>query len=162
MVSVNMEEEVQTLCIRKEILIAAPPDVCFQSLLDELGPEGLTPDGKSLHMKIEPWPGGRWYRDLGNGSGHLWGHVQVIKPPALLEINGPMPMSYPAVNHIQYRLKAEGTGTRLTLLHRAIGLIPPEHRDGMPEGWEHELQRIRDRAQARRGESRSAGKEARP
>ena len=41
-------------------------------------------------MKIEPWPGGRWYRDLGNNAGHLWGHVQVIKPPTLLEICGPL------------------------------------------------------------------------
>ncbi len=147
MVSLSTEEDIQTLHIRKEILVAAPLEVCFQSLLDELGPEGLSPEGKSLNMRIEPWPGGRWYRDLGNNAGHLWGHVQVIKPPTLLEINGPMPMSYPAVNHIQYRLKAEGDGTRLTLLHRAIGLIPPEHRDGMPEGWEHELQRIRDRAE---------------
>jgi len=156
------EEEIQTLHIRKEILIAAPLEVTFQAVLDELGPEGLTPDGKSLNMKIEPWPGGRWYRDLGKNAGHLWGHVQVIKPPTLLEINGPMPISYPAVNHIQYRLKAEGSGTRLTLLHRAIGLIPPEHRDGMPDGWEHELQRIRDLAERRVGGPRGGGKEARP
>ena len=81
-------------------------------------------DGKPFPMKIEPWPGGRWYRDLGNNSGHFWGHVQVIKPPTLLEITGPMPMSYPAINHLQYRLKAEGKRTRLTLHHRAMGLIP--------------------------------------
>ena len=47
-------------------------------------------------MVIEPWPGGRWYRDLGNNAGHLWGHVQVIKPPTLLELCGPMFMSFPA------------------------------------------------------------------
>jgi hypothetical protein len=73
--------------------------------------------------------------------------VQVIKPPTLLEICGPMPMSYPAINHLQYRLKAEGGGTRLTFHHRAVGLIPPEHRDGMPEGWEHWVGRIRERAE---------------
>jgi hypothetical protein len=50
---------------------------------------------------IEPWPGGRWYRDLGNETGHLSGHAQVIKPPTLLEFNGPMFMSFPAVNHVQ-------------------------------------------------------------
>ena len=105
------------------------------------------PDGKSLKMKIEPWPGGRWYRDLGNNSGHLWGHVQVIKPPALLEICGPFMMSFPAINHVQYRLKAEGAGTRLTIHHRAMGLIPPEYLDGMSEGWEHGLQRIREIAE---------------
>ena len=140
-------QAIETLDIRKEIQIAAPAEITSEAMLDELGPEGQMRDGKSLHMKIEPWPGGRWFRDLGNNSGHLWGHVQVIKPPTLLEICGPMPMSYPAVNHIQYRLKADGGGTRLTVHHRAMGLILPEHRDGMPEGWEHQLEHIRDLAE---------------
>ena len=144
------QRSVETLEIRKEIEIAASIETTFAAVLDELGPEGQMPDGKPFPMKIEPWPGGRWYRDLGNNAGHLWGHVQVIKPPTLLEICGPMPMSYPAINHAQYRLKAEGSGTRLTFLHRAMGLILPEHRDGMPEGWEHWLARIRELAERRK------------
>jgi len=137
------QESVQTLDILKEIMIAAPIEVTFEAVLEELGPGSELPDGKPFPMKVEPWPGGRWYRDLGNNAGHLWGHVQVIKPPALLELVGPMPMSYPAINHVQYRLKAEGAGTKLTIHHRGMGLIPAEHRDGMPEGWEHGLKRIR-------------------
>ncbi|MCI0375989.1 MAG: SRPBCC domain-containing protein [Gemmataceae bacterium] len=140
-------QSVETFEIRKEIQIPAPIELTFEAVLDELGPEGQMPNGKSLQMKIEPWPGGRWFRDLGNNTGHLWGHVQVIKPPTLLELCGPMPMSYPALNHVQYRLKAEGGGTRLSILHRALGLIPPEHRDGMPEGWEHGLRHIREIAE---------------
>ncbi|HJS06245.1 MAG TPA: SRPBCC domain-containing protein [Pirellulales bacterium] len=138
---------VESFEIRQEIEIEAPIGIAFQSVLDELGPEAQTPDGQSLAMKLEPWPGGRWYRDLGNNAGHLWGHVQVIKPPTLLEVTGPMPMSYPAVNHVQYRLKEEGGRTRLTFVHRAMGLILPEHRDGMPEGWAHWLDRIRQLAE---------------
>ena len=46
-------------------------------------------------MKIELWPGGSWYRDLGDGNGHFWGNVQAIKRPTLLEITGPLFMSYP-------------------------------------------------------------------
>src|SRR5262245_37319273 len=142
-------ETVQTIDIRKEIVIAAPPEITFETILEELGPGSVLPDGKPFPMKIEPWPGGRWYRDLGNNTGHLWGHVQVIKPSALLEICGPMMMSYPAANHVQYRLKVEGGVTRLTLHHRAMGLIPPEQRDGMPEGWEHGLKRVRELAERR-------------
>jgi uncharacterized protein YndB with AHSA1/START domain len=140
-------DAVHTLEIRKEIEIAAPIEVAFEAMLEELGPESQMMDGKPFPMKIEPWPGGRWYRDLGNNTGHYWGHVQVIKPPTLLEICGPMPMSYPAINHLQYRLKSEGASTRLTFLHRAMGLIIPEHRDGMPQGWEHKLKRIRELAE---------------
>jgi len=152
---------VETMEIRKQIEIAAPIEIAFEALLDELGPEGQMPDGKPFPMKIEPWPGGRWYRDLGNNMGHLWGHVQVIKAPTLLEIYGPMPMSYPAANHVQYRLKAEGGKTRLTLLHRAMGLIPPEHRDGMPEGWEHGLKRIRELAERKAGVGAGGNKKSR-
>ena len=146
-----IEESVQTINIVRDIKIAASPEIAFEALLEELGPGSQMPDGKPFPMKIEPWPGGRWYRDLGETGGHkyghLWGHVQVIKAPTLLELTGPMPMSYPAINHVQYRLKAEGSGTRLSLIHRAMGLIPQEHRDGMPEGWEHGLGRIKDLAE---------------
>jgi uncharacterized protein YndB with AHSA1/START domain len=138
------QEAVQAMEIQKVVDIAAPIELAFESLLEELGPEAQMPDGKSLQMKIEPWPGGRWFRDLGDNAGHLWGHVQVIKAPTLLEICGPMAMSYPAVNHIQYRLKANGSGaTQMTLHHRAMGLLVPDHRDGMDKGWGMWMDRIR-------------------
>jgi len=107
-------------------------------------------------MKLEPWPGGRWYRDLGNKAGHFWGHVQVIKPPKLLEICGPLFMSYPAISHLQYRLTAEGGVTRLTLAHRAIGQIAPEHREGVVRGWGHLLTKVREVAERRGGGSRGS------
>jgi uncharacterized protein YndB with AHSA1/START domain len=140
-------DTVQSLDIRKEILIAAPVDIAFEAVLEELGPGSQLPDGKPFPMKVEPWPGGRWFRDLGETGGHqyghLWGHVQVIKAPTLLELVGPMPMSFPAINHVQYRLRAEGNSTLLTLTHRAMGFLPDELREGMPEGWEHGIQRIK-------------------
>jgi hypothetical protein len=145
------EQEIQTICILKDIAIAAPLEITFEAVLEEIGPGGELPDGKPFPMVIEPWPGGRWYRDLGNNAGHFWGHVQVIKPPTLLELCGPMFMSYPGVNHVQYRLTAEGDGTRLKMTHRAMGQIPGEHREGMDEGWEFELKRIRELAERRKG-----------
>ena len=68
-------------------------------------------------------------------------------------------MSYPAINHVQYRLKAEGGGTRLTFLHRAMGLILPEHRDGMAEGWQHWLERIRQLAERKKNAPSTKAKE---
>ena len=147
-------ESVTSFKIIKEQTIAAPIEVVFQAMLDELGPESQMMDGKPFAMKLEPWPGGRWFRDLGNNAGHLWGHVQVIKPPTLLEIIGPMPMSYPAVNHVQYRLTAQGAGTVLKFTHQAMGLIDPKHRDGMPQGWGAKLERIRQIAESRTAKKR--------
>jgi hypothetical protein len=95
-----------------------------------------------MPMKFEAWPGGRWFRDTGNDSGHLWGHVQVIKPPKLLEICGPLFMSYPGVNHLQYRLTAEGKSTWLKLTHRGFGLFDDEQVRGVNEGWGRILEGI--------------------
>lgn len=142
-------QAVETLEISKTETIAAPIDVVWEALLEQLGPGFETDAGSPMPMTVEAWPGGRWYRDLGKKTGHFWGHVQVIKPPALLEITGPMFMSYPAVSHVQYRLTAEGGRTRLELLHRAIGLILPAHREGVVRGWAYINNKVRERAEKR-------------
>lgn len=140
-------QSIESFEISKEIEISALIEIAFEAVLEQLGPESQMPGGKPFPMKIETWPGGRWYRDLGNNSGHLWGHVQVIKPPTLLEICGPLMMSLPAINHVQYRLKAEGGMTRLAFIHRAVGLIQPEHREGLHQGWEYWMNRIGELAE---------------
>src|SRR5204863_4627511 len=144
------------LTIQKEIDIAAPASIAFEAILEEIGPRNTRPDGVAMPFTLEPWPGGRYFRDLGNNTGHLWGHVQVIKPPTLLEISGPLFMSYPAVSHVQYRLTAEGARTRLKFAHRAIGQITPDHREGVVEGWTSILTRIREAAERRKGTSRGS------
>jgi Activator of Hsp90 ATPase homolog 1-like protein len=133
------------LDVRQEIEIDAPAEIAFEAILAEC--ESLI-DGKGVNqnLKLERWPGGRWFRDLGNNTGHLWGHVQVIKPPTLLEIIGPMFMSYPVASHVQYRVKESNSKSTLTLTHRAIGTLAPEHRDGVHQGWAKILGNIKQRA----------------
>jgi hypothetical protein len=137
------------LYIHKEVEIQAPVRVAFDALLEQIGPANEMPDGKPFPMRIEARPGGRWFRDLGNDSGHLWGHVQVIKPPTLLEISGPLFMSYAAISHVQYRLTEHGGGTLLSFTHRAMGEILADHREGVSLGWNHILECIRQRAEGR-------------
>ena len=134
--------EVQTFQFSRDTLVAAGPDIVFDAVLAECGPEGSPPDGKPFPFKLEAWPGGRWFRDLGNNTGHLWGHVQVIKPPKLLEISGPMMASYPAVNHIAYRLTPEGDGTRLKITHRAFGYMPAGFMEGAEQGFDHWIKQV--------------------
>jgi hypothetical protein len=141
------KEKQASLRVEKSIEIAAPIQVAFDASLEQLGPSSTMHEQSPMPMKLEPWPGGRWFRDLGNNAGHLWGHVQVIKPPTLLEITGPLFMSYPALSHIQYRLIEEGTTTTLKLLHRAIGELEPEHCEGVHEGWQYILQAVQQRAE---------------
>jgi hypothetical protein len=142
-----------TLNITEEIHVRAPLDVTFAALLEQLGPAGDTPEGNPMPMKIEPWPGGRWYRDLGANNGHFWGVVQAIKRPTLLEISGPLFMSYPVANNVQYRLSEEDGGTLITFHHTGFGLIQDEHKRGVVKGWGHIHEKVRQRAEGSRSKS---------
>jgi hypothetical protein len=62
-------------------------------------------------------------------------------------MTGPMMMSYPATNHVSFRLTQVSGGTNLALKHRGFGLIDPEHRKGMPTGWGHILKTIKEAAE---------------
>jgi len=135
-----------TLNITQEIHVHASLATTFAALLEQIGPENETPEHK-MPMKLEAWPGGRWFRDLGEGNGHLWGHVQAIKRPTLLEITGPLFMSYAVVSNLQYRLIEEDGGTLIKFHHKAFGVISDDHRRGVTPGWTHIHQMVKARAE---------------
>ena len=138
----------ETFTIREEIRVRASMEKTFASLLAQMGRENQTPDGKPLPMVIEPRPGGRWYRDLGGDSGHLWGFVQSIKRPSLLEIWGPLFMSTAASSNLMYRLSETDEGTLITFTHTVFGPFPEDHRPQMGAGWSALHARVRAAAEA--------------
>jgi uncharacterized protein YndB with AHSA1/START domain len=138
-----------TLNITQETHIDAPMEVAFDALLEEMGPFNQTPDGAAMPMVVEARPGGRWFRDLGGENGHLWGHVQAIRRPALMEITGPLFISAPVISNIQYRLKESNGGTLITVRHTALGLLPDGLKEGVHRGWIHLLDRTKLRAQGK-------------
>jgi hypothetical protein len=140
-----------TLNITHDTHVRASLVATFEALLEQMGPANETPDGKPLPMTIEPWPGGRWFRDLGDGNGHHWGHVQAIKRPTLLEITGPLFMSSPVVSNVQYRLREIDGGTLITFRHSAFGFVPDDVRQGLAAGWTPLLNRIKARAESGAG-----------
>jgi hypothetical protein len=137
-----------TLTVREEIHVRATLETTFAALLEQMGPENETPYGDKLPMTIEPWPGGRWFRDLGNDNGHFWGVVQAIKRPTLLEISGPLFMSAPVMSNLQYRLKAVEGGTLISFRHSALGFVPDDLRKGLSSGWNVMHERVRRRSEA--------------
>lgn len=138
------------LNVTQEIHVKASLEKTFEALLEQLGPENTTTEGTHMSMKLEPWPGGRWYRDLGEGKGHLWAHVQAIKRPTLLEFYGPLFMSYPAISNVQYRLSEKDGGTLIQFHHKAMGVISDEHRSGVVKGWTFIHESAKKRAEGRR------------
>ena len=146
-----------TLSITLEMRVRASLDATFAALLEQVGPQFETPEGRMLTMVLEPWPGGRWFRDLGNGNGHFWANVQAIKRPALLEMSGPLFASSPMFSNLQYRLSEIPEGTLINLRHTAFGFVVdaaglspagPAHKDNMELGWKHQLERVRRQAES--------------
>ena len=149
MTTTAMSLENLTLTINQEIHVNASLEVTFEALLEQIGPRNERGDGVPMPMVIEPWPGGRWYRDLGDNNGHLWAHVQAIKRPTLLEFTGPLFASYPFVSNVQYRLTEKDGATTIAFRHTALGFIQEDHRKGVNQGWASILERVRKAAEAR-------------
>jgi uncharacterized protein YndB with AHSA1/START domain len=143
------QDVLQAFEIIKEEEIAAPIEIVFETILEQMGPLNSTPE-KPMPMVLEAWPGGRWFRDLGNNTGHFWGTVQAIKSPSLLEISGPLFMSNPAVSNLQYRLTEENGVTRMRFVHRAMGWVG-EHDRGVDSGWSQLIERIHTAAAEKAG-----------
>lgn len=137
----------QPLNITEEIRVRSSLAATFAALLEEMGPSNEGHNGTPMPMILEPWPGGRWFRDLGDNNGHLWGHVQAIKQPTLLEITGPLMMSFAVASNLQYRLTEIDGGTLITLRHTAFGLFPDGYREALSQGWPQLFDRIRRRVE---------------
>lgn len=131
------------LDVEQTIEIKAAPGDVFEGLIQHMcrleGEDGRPP----VVLRLERWPGGRWFRDLDGGNGHLWGFVQAIKPPTLLEMFGPMFMSQPVSGHIIVRLSPIPGGTKLVFKNDIFGMIPPDVREGLSEGWDSMLAAIK-------------------
>jgi hypothetical protein len=140
--------EAQTFTVTEEINVRATLQRTFDSLLSNMGRLNESPDGSPLPMVLEPHPGGRWYRDLGGDNGHLWGFVQSIKRPALLEIWGPLFMSTAATSNLMYRLSETPEGTLIKFTHTVVGPFPEDHRPRLASGWTALHARVRKAAEA--------------
>jgi uncharacterized protein YndB with AHSA1/START domain len=147
MIAVAPTIENLSLNITEEIHVRSSLTATFAALLEEMGPSNEGQNSTPMPMTLEPWPGGRWFRDLGDNNGHLWGHVQAIKAPTLLEITGPLMMSFAVASNLQYRLKEIDGGTLITLRHTALGLFPDGYREALSQGWPNLFDRVRRRVE---------------
>ena len=140
--------ENQTFTITEEISVRASLEQTFQSLVANMGRLTETPEGAPLPMVLELRPGGRWYRDLAGDDGHLWGFVQSVKRPVLLEIWGPLFMSTAATSNLLYRLSETPDGTLLKCTHTLVGPFPEDHRSRLTAGWTALHGRVRKAAES--------------
>ena len=58
-----------TLDLEQHIECKADIGDVFKRMLYRFGEGSTTQNGESMQMILEQWPGGRWFRDRGNGVG---------------------------------------------------------------------------------------------
>ena len=123
-----------------EITIGAPPDAVLDAIVKDVNTWFVNPEnGETMGFELEARPGGRFFRDLGNDAGHLWGFVQVFKPGSLLELIGPMWFESPVQNFIRFKVEEHAGATRLSFIHRAVGPIDDDTKGRIQQGWTHLL-----------------------
>jgi len=127
---------------RLEVTIDAPPSAVQRAVVEGFGEWMVSPQtGQTMALRIEPFVGGRVFRDLGEGHGHLWAHISVLKP-GLIEMVGPFASVEPCYNLIRFRFAEAGTDqTRLTFSHQASGAVPAEMLEGAPLGWQQVIEK---------------------
>jgi hypothetical protein len=76
--------------------------------------------------------------------------VQAIKPQTLLEITGPLFVTYPVVSNVQYWLSEADGRTLLKFRPPALGLIQEDHQTGVSTGWSHIHNCVRMKAETLR------------
>lgn len=128
--------------IERSIEIDAAPEAIFESVLEDMA-DIRGPEGQPMNFKIESFPGGRWYRDLGDNTGHLWGHVQVIKPPKVIEVYGPLMISAAAISHVTYRVVTDGPVNTLKITHKLFGDFDPKIPAMVGTGWQMAAERVK-------------------
>ncbi|RNC82358.1 MAG: SRPBCC domain-containing protein [Phycisphaera sp.] len=125
-----------------EITIGASPAAVQRAVLEDIGQWMVSPQNNELmSLRIEPHVGGRVFRDLGEGQGHLWAHISVLKP-GLIEMVGPFANIEPSYSLIRFRFHESGTNeTKLEFTHQATGSISNEMGQNAEMGWRQVLEK---------------------
>lgn len=130
------------LDVQLELTIEASPTEVQRAVLHDIKLWFVSPqNNQSMGLSIEPHVGGRLFRDLGQGLGHLWAHISVLKP-GLIELVGPLANTEPCYNLLRFRFTETPTKhTKLTFTHQAIGSVSKETLEGAPLGWQMVLEK---------------------
>jgi DNA-binding transcriptional ArsR family regulator/uncharacterized protein YndB with AHSA1/START domain len=130
---------VSSFHLEQEVTIRAPRARVFDALTRDVGQWWafrLTRDAKST-LVLEPRVGGRFFEDMGDGEGALWGTVTYIKRPEVLRLTGPLGMmKEPIIGVYTYELSDAADGaTLLKLTHRVAGQPGPKAEESYRGGW---------------------------
>jgi uncharacterized protein YndB with AHSA1/START domain len=120
---------VQSVSVRKEIVVEAPQERAFRVFTEGIGrwwpKEHHIGKADMQDSVLEPRVGGRWYERGVDGSECQWGKVLVYEPPRRLvlawQINGQWQYDANFSTEVEVRFTSEGPKrTRVELEHRDL------------------------------------------
>jgi len=145
MTAIETSGTARTTVVESEITISAPRERVFEAIVHETanwfwaGPASK----RNPPSMIEPWIGGRFWRDEsatgGEGAGELYATIATIRPPEMLRMVGDFASSHAYAGAITIRLEEQGGGTRVRVTHACSGDIPDDKVSEFDDGWREEL-----------------------
>jgi uncharacterized protein YndB with AHSA1/START domain len=133
-----------------QIEIDAPAEMVWRSLTEDIGswwPHSFSDDPK---ITLEPWVGGRFLEEFGDGGGALYAVVTYLRPARELTVSGSMGMRGARQYVKTYTLEADGEGTIVRTVASLLGDISPEIRDGYTAGGRELLEALKAHAETSR------------
>ena len=131
--------DITSVHVEQEVEIGASPERVWVALTEGVEAWWGSPylQGEATSLVLEPWPGGAFREDWGEGQGALWGVVGVVDRGRRLEVQGAMGMTGAVVGVTRFGLEpTEDGSTRLRLSHEAFGHIDAETERNYGLGWQ--------------------------
>jgi len=136
--------------IHAEVRIAAPVEIVWRSLVEDVGAWWPHSFSDEPRITMEPWVGGRFMEEWDGGSA-LYALVTHIVTGARLTISGPMGMRGARQYVKTYELAADGDGTLVTTTASMLGDIDDELRENYTTGGLELLQALKAHAESKVG-----------
>ncbi|MHC4977301.1 MAG: SRPBCC family protein [Planctomycetota bacterium] len=135
MAGATTEPTVGQFHIQMEREFSADRERLFEAITSEIHSWWFGCSHEGAVMKIEPFVGGRFYEDGGDGRGVLWAHVADYFPGEKLVLIGPIGVRKPCQSVVTFEFEEADGGCVLRFRHRGAGLIDPDYGTDYEAGW---------------------------
>ncbi|HEV3471714.1 MAG TPA: SRPBCC family protein [Actinomycetota bacterium] len=136
----------------RSVTVAVAPEEAFAAFTERMGEwwpleiHGIF-GGDAVDVVLEPRVGGRVYEVSTGGEEALWAEILEYDPPRRFALAWRPNPDRPAPTHVEVSFSADGTGTRVELVHTGwerLGdlAIAQEVRDSYDSGWPVTLRRF--------------------
>lgn len=124
--------------IHQQVEIAAPRQVVFHALTQRIGdwwgpPYLANPETTDLTLDLRP--GGALREIWPDGGGAVWGTIEILDAPRLIQFNSRAFMPGAVAGLVTFELAESGGVTRVTVDHRVIGMFEADRPAIHEGGW---------------------------